>query len=57
MADKDITKDIKRFSEAQYNIGYISALDNGENGAFEVSLMISDYITELLLAKRGEVEE
>lgn len=56
MADKDITKDVKRLSEIQYNIGYLSALDNGENGAFDVAIMISEYITELFLAKRGDEE-
>lgn len=55
----DITKDVKRFSNIIYNIGYLtSQVGNNDDGwADDLACMISDYITDLFIAKRGEDDE
>ena len=60
MEDKDITKDVQRFSKICRQVGYLGALAEGSEKFVgnELSKKISEYITELFLAKReSEVEE
>ena len=52
----DITKDVKRFVDIQYNIGYLASQVN-KDYTDELSDMISDYVTELFIAKRGKYDE
>ena len=46
----EITKDVKRFADIQYNIGYLAS-QTDKDYADELSDMISDYVTELFIAK------
>ena len=54
---KDITKDVQRFSKICRQVGYLGALAERSEKFVgnELSKKISEYITELFLAKR-EVE-
>ena len=51
---EDVTKDVKRLADIQYNLGYLSGLaekDRDDDLASDLAIMISDYIIELFNAK------
>lgn len=49
----NITDDITKFTDVQYNIGYLTALEKTDDAVWELSVMISDYITELFNESRN----